>query len=469
MLSRFFVRGLHGDLDLLVTIENDRLIVVGENGAGKSTLVNLIYHFITAQWHRLLEVRFSSISAVIGEREIEVTHEALEQWQEDRVHRIRRGIPPSLLRSLRMHDASSQQELFSGDETAITRLVAESGYPPSYVRRALAEVRSDRAEQSPLELAAKYIKDTLPGQVVYLPTYRRIEHDLQSIFRGIEVEAQLKKLRESVGQGRRKGGFVELVEFGMQDVQQTVDARIASLKESLRAGLSNLTGTYLRDVIRGVHTQADIQSVLALEMNDLDAILARLDEETLPEVDKQNLLSKVVGFREKGQVSQEDTVVIHFLTKLLELFQAQQREESVLAKFVETCNRYLVGKRLFYDHLTYRLTIEGAARGRASEAKSGFEEGRQVPFKALSSGEKQIVSLFSHLYLSGRDGFYVLIDEPELSLSVPWQRQFLPDILRTGLCSGLIAVTHSPFIWENDLEKCVHSMSDFAEAARVVH
>ncbi len=79
----------------------------------------------------------------------------------------------------------------------------------------------------------------------------------------------------------------------------------------------------------------------------------------------------------------------------------------------------------------------------------------------LSSGEKQIVSLFSHLYFSGASPFFVVIDEPELSLSVPWQRRFLPDILGTGMCSGMIAVTHSPFVWENDLEPYVRSLAEF--------
>jgi predicted ATPase len=81
----------------------------------------------------------------------------------------------------------------------------------------------------------------------------------------------------------------------------------------------------------------------------------------------------------------------------------------------------------------------------------------------LSSGEKQIVSLFSHIYLSGKSGYLVIMDEPELSLSVPWQKRFLPDILATGRCSGLIAVTHSPFIFENELEKYTHEIDEFVE------
>jgi predicted ATPase len=56
---------------------------------------------------------------------------------------------------------------------------------------------------------------------------------------------------------------------------------------------------------------------------------------------------------------------------------------------------------------------------------------------------------------------FVIIDEPELSLSVPWQRRFLPDILATGQCKGLIAVTHSPFIFDNELETYVKSIMEF--------
>jgi predicted ATP-binding protein involved in virulence len=57
----------------------------------------------------------------------------------------------------------------------------------------------------------------------------------------------------------------------------------------------------------------------------------------------------------------------------------------------------------------------------------------------------------------------VVIDEPELSISEPWQRRFLQDLKDTGKCSGLIAVTHSPFVFENSLAEYAHSISEFIE------
>ena len=56
---------------------------------------------------------------------------------------------------------------------------------------------------------------------------------------------------------------------------------------------------------------------------------------------------------------------------------------------------------------------------------------------------------------------FVLIDEPELSLSVPWQRRFLVDIKNGKHCSGLVAVTHSPFVYENELKPYAHGLDEF--------
>jgi predicted ATPase len=94
------------------------------------------------------------------------------------------------------------------------------------------------------------------------------------------------------------------------------------------------------------------------------------------------------------------------------------------------------------------------------------KEGSKIDLRELSSGEKQIVSLFSHLYLSGNKRFFVLIDEPELSLSVPWQRRFLIDVINGEFCAGLVAVTHSPFIYDNQLKKYAHSIGEFIQLAR---
>lgn len=54
-----------------------------------------------------------------------------------------------------------------------------------------------------------------------------------------------------------------------------------------------------------------------------------------------------------------------------------------------------------------------------------------IDTQGLSSGEKQIISVFSKLYLEDNKKYIILFDEPELSLSIKWQAKFLPDIMDT--------------------------------------
>ena len=338
------------------------------------------------------------------------------------------------------------------------RNMYEFGLAPAAARDLLRRMLLDTLSAGPSELEgiSKRISSLITAQVLYLPTYRRIEQDLQSIFPGTEIEAEIKKVRERVG---RRSGYTELVAFGMEDVEKTINERLAQIKDSVRKELNNLTGTYLRDVLRGVHNKVDWQNVRALDPITLDAIFARIDETTLPKSDQERLRVKVSDMTQRGEIEQDDKVIAHFLSKLLDLYREQESSEIDVRNFVRVCNQYLTGKGLVYDNVKYGLTVRPSDD---SDSDYLFPDAAEpLSLKVLSSGEKQIVSLFSHIYLT-RQTFFVIIDEPELSLSVPWQRSFLPDILKTGQCNGLVAVTHSPFIFDNELEY-VRSIMEFTK------
>jgi len=193
-------------------------------------------------------------------------------------------------------------------------------------------------------------------------------------------------------------------------------------------------------------------------------MFARIDDATLPVQDKERLKEKVKDMAGRQQIEPQDRVIAHFLTKLIELYTEQQSNEKDVREFVRVCNEYLVGKQIVFDNTKYNIFIR-----LSPDVGEQFDlDEKPLELKSLSSGEKQIVSLFSHIYLSGQKSFFVVIDEPELSLSVPWQRRFLPDILKSQMCTGLVSVTHSPFIWENELETYVRSISEFTVPHHVV-
>jgi hypothetical protein len=243
----------------------------------------------------------------------------------------------------------------------------------------------------------------------------------------------------------------------MEDVVNNINSKMSDLKDDERNRLSKLTGSYLREVISGEYKAFAVEEIEQLNPEAINSILNRIGEDILPQRDKDRMRSILGEIRAKRSLDHDQQVIAHFLLKLLQVNDALRQSEANVRRFAEICNKYLgsTGKQVIFDNTDFKLSVVGPA---VSANDTGHAN---IALRVLSSGEKQIVSLFSHLLLSGIDKAFVLIDEPELSLSVPWQKTFLPDIFETSQCSGLIAVTHSPFIFQNEFDSYAHSLNEF--------
>ena len=73
----------------------------------------------------------------------------------------------------------------------------------------------------------------------------------------------------------------------------------------------------------------------------------------------------------------------------------------------------------------------------------------------LSSGEKQILILFTYIKFNNQLGKIFIIDEPELSLHPKWQENFLEGI-KTIMPKNtqLLFATHSPSIVGKNKSYC---------------
>lgn len=75
---------------------------------------------------------------------------------------------------------------------------------------------------------------------------------------------------------------------------------------------------------------------------------------------------------------------------------------------------------------------------------------KEIPLNELSSGEKHEIILFFELIFSVEQSITILIDEPELSLHVAWQKNFINDLLniinQLNKKMNIIIATHSPYI-----------------------
>jgi predicted ATP-binding protein involved in virulence len=94
-------------------------------------------------------------------------------------------------------------------------------------------------------------------------------------------------------------------------------------------------------------------------------------------------------------------------------------------------------------------------------SKKKKPEHRLIDPDELSDGERKI---FRFIYnISDIEKKYLIFfDDIETSLSVEWQKRFLPDVLNTGKCSFLMGATHSPFVFENELNDYAVEISNFS-------
>lgn len=458
ILSRFRIESLHNLRNIDVTISNNKLVLVGENGTGKSTVVNLITFFLTRQWHKMLNYEFKRIEAKLGDQEIVINRDLITKIDPRDFRELSRGLPSRVVREIEILIRDSSLEDVLEDKDKLRTLSFRLGVPFSAITDYLIRYAEIQPQSNELREIGKTIANLVQGQILYLPTYRRIEQDLRSIFPQLELEDFRSQVRERLSHRIDRSSFIELVEFGMEDVELTIKRRLEEIKDYVRTSLSDLTGTYLRDVIRGDYRSADLSSKLKeMDEQTIEPILSRIPQAILTENERGRLRDIIKKIKISG-VEEDDKVVAHFLSQLIDLYNTQLSKETDIREFVRVGNQYLSGKELVYDNSNFSLIVR----------QKDIGESPNILLRMLSSGEKQIVSLFSHIYLSGQSDFFVVIDEPELSLSVPWQKRFLPDILATQKCSGLIAVTHSPFIFENELDGYTHSLEEFVEPQNVI-
>ena len=446
-LSRFLIKKLHGSRDLDISLDDNTLILVGENGTGKTTLLRLLSSSLAGQWSSLAAYDFESITLHIGKDIYEINSPDITKYFARADRRLLRGLPSIArrrflsLRELPPHLALRELE----------RLCLRYNLPFPDLMEEFVSATTSPPLPFPGPTSRPY--EALGATVLYLPTYRRIEHDLDTILAGLD-DRDLSERRRSAHRASRQGDshFIELVEFGMSDVVDAIDAIRTDLDKFAREHLNNLTFGYLDDIIEQKDKSVKLEQILAASPDTIESILARIQEPILSSSNKARLREIINAVKDGEKPAVRSKLICHYFAKLMAFHRDLETRESQLTRFCEACNRYLTDKEFRYNTANFSFTITRTEPNGSPRA---------IQLEKLSSGEKQLVSVFCQLYLSKHATYFVLIDEPELSLSVPWQRKFLLDIRSGDFCSGLVAATHSPFIYDNSLSKYARGLGEF--------
>lgn len=125
---------------------------------------------------------------------------------------------------------------------------------------------------------------------------------------------------------------------------------------------------------------------------------------------------------------------------------------TVLSVYIEDNKKKLDSLDHLYERIALFKKLVDARFGR-KDVKISKEKGldvlygdREVPIERLSSGEQHQLVLFFELLFETKKNSLILIDEPEISLHVSWQKKFITDLMSIIELNGfdVVLATHSP-------------------------
>ena len=441
MIKKFKITGLFGFRNVDINFENNVKILIGENGFGKTTVLNSLYYLLNKKYTKLSNIEFETMELNFqNEEKIQFTKFELESYiNYIESNNNNRRMPLSVLKHLETLDLS---EFINNDDIHEEKII-------DFIKN--SEIRHFAPMQIMVREISKYIKDypsfdvfdrlekirnTLNFSILYLPTYRRVEEDLKNlgsfkerIIHRNDGRSYYRELEEDL-----EVTDDTLIHFGMEDVRKKIITVEQEIEKSTITGFSKLTGQMLSLFLNGFRKVQDSE-IEELDENTIKIILHRVGD-NIPQKDKDGILKLL---KDKAKLKEKKDLV-SFIFKLIDIYNEHKHLDDKIKNFRDVCNEYLVDKQFRYDESSVDLDIY----------RNGTDE--KVEINKLSSGEKQIISIFSKIYLEKTENLIVLFDEPELSLSLPWQKRLLPDIMNSEKCKFLLAVTHSPFIFQNKLE-----------------
>lgn len=454
IVRRFKMFGMYGYKDVGISCHAPVKIASADNGSGKTSLLTALYAVFAGQAATLYAIDFYKLEITWGNgtTNVYLKKELFGEFADDAIEKAAENDFFDQWGNNSKEDVIELLTKFIlGDSDGVVQtrtysnLYRDSPFDRQEIFEHLTSICSPFIQTGAFkELHAEATVQLQGATVLYLPTYRRIEADLPEYRNKVAPVGLLNSARlKQRGQG---DGWetTRLIYFGMADVESKLNAIVSQIRRETLDAYSRNSGQTLEQLIdNNPVLETDGQT---FDMASIGIVLARVGKDS---DELKNRLSEIIKNSEIYQDNRRE--LRRFLSQLLRVYTERRDDERAIENFVNMVNAYLCPadggelssnreKKLLFDKLKLELLIKNLITK------------KDIKFNNLSSGEKQVVSIFARLMLDPKRKYLILVDEPELSLSIEWQQRLLPDICSTSNCTQLIAITHSPFIFDNELD-----------------
>jgi len=388
------------------------LILYGDNGTGKTTILQLVYHLLDKRddrGHRsyLARVPFRRLSVSLSDG--------------TKVIARRAGKEQKGAYSL---DVTRADERICHVEAIVDRelRIRTSQWKPEEQRRWQDFLDALSALDVSFFFLADDRKTRDPQDEEIMPEGQELSgHDFSLAFR------RSLMLRERDGEDKRLNEAVEGLEKWIKD----------ELLRSANVGEAS-TNTVYADIARRIVRRKGSGRTTKVSPAEILRTLHELERRSNSYVDlglvQTPRLEEIVAALQSPNASARRLiadVISPYIDGLSARLDALEEVQVLLTLFLDRINGFYTNKRVTYD-VTQGFQITSA-------------NGERLRTSQLSSGERQLLLLLAKVLTARREATIFLIDEPEISLNVKWQRKLvdtLLDLVR-GTSVQFILATHS--------------------------
>lgn len=413
-ITKISVNGLNGYLNRLIPWKSGLAcqVIYGGNGSGKTSILTAIYHLLSTEdssGHRtyLANLEFKKIAVSFDDNH---TVSALRLDSNTGSYSLkvslgRKVIYKIELKSLKRDETEDESSPYAiGGDLGLLREIYK------YIEdqtNGIMYMPDDRAYIKSDSIRSSMVSSGGSRRRMYM-NYMKLENRM-SRSKNIEVREM---------QDFQLNAISELASGNLED--KISDAILGSAEKT-----DNVYLSVVKQIAKGKEQSSDVDVLERLKR-------LREDFEGLRGSHAERL---AVFEKELNNASgQNRTLMYKVLLPYVESTEkrliALKNVYQLINIVIEEFNRYFTDKKISY-HERSGFTV--------------FHRGGEIPLTSLSSGERQLLFIFFSIIATRSDNSIIMIDEPEISLNVSWQRLLPGTIERLANAKGMqvIMASHS--------------------------
>jgi len=474
-IRKMKVKSLFGLFDYDIPLNDSGItILIGVNGSGKSTIFKILNSILNKEFYNILDVDFKlfeiyfdngniikcernvqdvnvneTLLNLHGNKRLE-NYENFRQgieklWEQEKtlsdftitVETEGSAVQHNLIKLRKNIDKKEITYIFNNITSELRIILDELGTKSRFI------------ETQRLQLNSFDIYESVDRYSKNYTLYRKALRTEQTYSDDLDISINKSRIVDyandlsNVIKLKRSNYFAESQDVEKKTLSEYLDEtniKSASFNfkqlKDIECDITKMNAHMVKLLELGIYKKSEISqisdsSMLDKKLKDLNAIKKTHRKTSM----SKNYINTLLDFSLKSSLLKS---YAENMRKKLDIFEDLEAKLTIFRTHINS----------LFDYKKMEIDLD---KGFVFKLEDGLERGRIIDPTDLSSGEQHEVILNYELIFKTENNSVILIDEPEISLHILWQKKFINNLLEIAKENSLniIVATHSPDIVNN--------------------